>query len=326
MPNVSVVTVFHNRAGLVRATVESLLQQTYDDYEIVLVDDGSTDGTLGALRQFEGGRVRVITHANKGFTNAIADAIQSLDCRYIAIQGSGDTSHADRLRLQAAALDAQSEIVTVGAKIEVIDPASGAVMRDWGRPIARPAADAILQANPFSHGETMFRARTYRACGGYRRFFTFAQDRDLFCRMSRRGEFFRVPQTLYRRLSSVAGSVSADPAKRIQQILLSAFAVHCHREALAGRGDPLEAQGPAAALSMGRSSMASRAIWRAALRSLRQRQYANAAAYAQFLDRYDSGPGATALLALCSVLGGRHGSVEPAYQASNSAGSISRLT
>jgi hypothetical protein len=311
MPKVSIVSVFYNRAGFVDRTVESLLRQDYPDFDIVLVDDGSTDGTLKALRANEGGRVRVIAQANKGFTAAIGSAIAALDCEYIAIQGSGDSSYPSRLRLQAEALDSNPRLAVVGGGIDVVEPSTGRIVREWDKPIGQPAAQVMLGPNPFSHGETMYRAKTYRECGGYRDFFTFAQDRDLFCRMSRRGEFYRISEKIYARLSFIPGSVSAKPMKRIQQILLSAFAVHCHGEALAGRPDPLDAYGPIAALSIGRSAVAQKAILRAALRSLAHGDYQDAVAYARFLHGYAPGPTSTLVLTMCKTRAAAHRAQTP---------------
>jgi len=297
MPKVSVVSVFHNRARFVRRTVESLLQQDFDDYEVVLVDDGSTDGTEAALRAYEGGRVRVIAHANKGFTQSLRDVLETVDCRYIAIQGSGDSSLPARLRLQAQALDQHRQLAVVGGAIEVIDPDTGRIVRERRDAIGSPATRVMLGANPFAHGETMYRADFYRACGGYRPFFTFAQDRDLFCRLSRRGEFLRIPEKVYTRLSFIPGSVSSQPRKHIQQALFSAFAVHCHAETLAGRPDPLDAYGPVAALAAGRSPIAARTIRRAIARSLAYGQHAHALDYARFLHSYAPGVDSMVLLA-----------------------------
>jgi glycosyltransferase involved in cell wall biosynthesis len=248
MTALSVISIFHNRAHGVGPTVESLINQDHSDLEILLVDDGSADGTLAALRRYEGGRVRVETHDNMGFVHALKRAVSRTGAPYVALLGAGDTCRPERLSRQAAVLDAMANVGAVGCGTENLDARTGNLISRKIMQLAEPVSRMVLTRNPFHHGEIMFRRALYDAIGGYREFFVFAQDRDLICRFSQRADFHVIQDILYTRYARVAGSVSASPEKLLLQRRLSDFAVYCHAQRLAGRADPLDQYGPAAAL------------------------------------------------------------------------------
>ena len=105
MPLVTAITVFYNREAHVAQSVESLLAQDYPNLEILLVDDGSKDGTLDALQAYESDlRVSVISGRNQGLVGALRAAIAQAQGSLIAIHGSGDISLPNRLSRQVEAL------------------------------------------------------------------------------------------------------------------------------------------------------------------------------------------------------------------------------
>lgn len=248
MTRVSVIAVFHNRAPLVRRTVESLLAQDHAELDIVLVDDGSTDATLAALQRFGGGCVRVESHPNIGFVRSLKRAIVSSRGEYVAIQGSGDWCHPSRISRQAMVLDQMPDVGVVGCGTENVDATGGAVVSHKVRRFHGDASRLLLTRNLFHHGEIMMRRKLYDAVGGYRDFFTYAQDRDLVCRLSLAANFFVIEDVLYSRYAHLAGSVSASPERLLAQRCLSDFAVFCHAQRLQGQPDPLDLHGPLAAL------------------------------------------------------------------------------
>lgn len=270
MTAVSVISVFHNRAHGVASTVESLLHQDHDDLEIVVVDDGSTDATLERLRRYEDPRLRIETHGNMGFVRALKRAITRTRGEYIALLGAGDACKSTRLSRQAAALDARPDVGAVGCGTENLDAKTSALISLKITKIVRPVSQMVLTRNPFHHGEIMFRRSLYEKVGGYREFFTFAQDRDLICRFSQHADFLVIEDVLYTRYARMAGSVSTSPEKLLLQRRLSDFAVYCHAQRLAGRPDPLDQYGPAAALMQPRSARLARELRATGLGALKR--------------------------------------------------------
>lgn len=248
MTRVSVISVFYNRAGMVDDTVRSLQEQTLEDCEILLVDDGSGDDTLARLRQWESHRTRVLTGPNQGLVNCLNQAVRQAKGQYIAIHGSGDIALPRRLEVQSRLLDERPEVGVAGCLSEVVTLQSTRPPHIVSRAFEGDARQRILRWNPFHHGEVMFRKSLFEAVGGYRPFFVCGQDRDLWCRMSTQARFAVVDEVLYRKFAKVPGSVAADPHRLLLQRYLSDFAVFCHRERLAGRPDPLDHYGDQGAL------------------------------------------------------------------------------
>lgn len=220
---VTVVSVFHNRAELVEVSVRSLLDQTLQDLEILLVDDGSTDDTLERLRSFDDPRVRVITHANMGFTKAIRAAVAEAGGDYVAIHGSGDISRPVRLERQKALLDEMPEVGLVGCahlyKGLKIGPDTLDII-GAGDILAR-----LRVKNPFAHGEVMFRKSVYDEVGGYDPSFIYGQDSDLWLRMSPSCAFAIIPDILYERYNPY-NSIRRDARKFYYQQKLAQAQLH----------------------------------------------------------------------------------------------------
>lgn len=199
MPKVSVITAYYNRASVLRRTIQSILDQSFEDLELIVVDDCSTDNTVEQLdelvKDVNDSRIRVIRNAtNKGFVRSLNEAIESSSGEYIAVQGSGDVSLPERLSRQVELLDRRPEVVAVGCWYANIDDESGATE------LFRPNADARTDGRTtFTHGEMMMRRSAYEKAGGYRVEFSVGQLTDLGYRMYEYGTFATVPKILYER-------------------------------------------------------------------------------------------------------------------------------
>lgn len=219
---VSVITGYFNRGDKVERTLQSLKDQTFEDFEIIVFDDASTDDTLSRIEVFANAHpnctIKIRRHsANKGFVGGMIEAIAETQSEYIAVQGSGDIAHPDRLRHQAAILDVEPNVVAVGCWYHSVTEVSRE--RQQRRPNADDASLESLIRNgpPFTHGEVMFRRSAYEVAGGYRAPFKFSQDYDLWLRMIQVGKFRTVPIFLYDRFVLRDGA-SYDPAKRAMQV------------------------------------------------------------------------------------------------------------
>ncbi len=215
-PKVSIVSVFYNRAKYVAASVQSLIDQTYENVEILVVDDGSTDNTWEEMQQFAGhSKVRLFTHANRGFTPSIKTVIEKeATGELIAIHGSGDISLAERIEKQVSYLLDNENVVAVGCKVKSFMP-------DGSWRIGHPKGDqwragSIPRSAPFTHGEVMYRRSAYDAVGGYRIAFKYSQDYDLWLRMINIGKFAVLDALLYER-PAVEGTVRHNIYKVLAQ-------------------------------------------------------------------------------------------------------------
>ncbi len=249
-PKVSIVTVYYNRQDYVVESISSLLNQTYKDIEIIAVDDGSTDNTYEQLLSIKDSRLKVYTHANKGFVKSVKEAVELYSAGdFIAIHGSGDISLPRRIEKQAKVLEANFNIGVVGCYVDEVNKVTGEIIKR--RPMINADSktkshdkltEQIIKSNPFTHGEVMFRRDIYIKAGGYREFFKYSQDRDLWLRMSIITDFHIIKEVFYKRFK-LPGGVSLSLDKIILQKYLSDFACQCVRFKLRGEKDLLEAHG-----------------------------------------------------------------------------------
>lgn len=168
-PRVSVVsTVFNGEAYFDRA-IPGILAQTFEDFEFILVDDGSQDRTAEMLQAAAGRdhRIRVLSPGRLGAAAAYNFGVAQARGEYIARQDFDDCSYPDRLRLQVAALDADPKLGIVGGAYVLVDDRRGE--RYVRMPPTDPAAvfAALARYVPIAHTVATFRRQAWVEAGGY---------------------------------------------------------------------------------------------------------------------------------------------------------------
>jgi glycosyltransferase involved in cell wall biosynthesis len=200
-PRVSVVMSVYNGLPLVREAVQSIQSQTFEDFEFIIVNDGSTDGTLAYLKSVEAmdSRVRILDQANTGLTRALIRGVAEARSSLIARMDADDLSAPDRLRKQVAVLDEMPDLCAATCGIEYVTEQLERVIVNDGR----HDMDAIPMLNTLfnsigGHGHMMFRKSAYELAGGYDPDFRYAQDYDLWTRMLCYGRLGVARGILYR--------------------------------------------------------------------------------------------------------------------------------
>ncbi|HET6990699.1 MAG TPA: glycosyltransferase family 2 protein [Bacteroidia bacterium] len=118
---VSVIIPVYNAAEFVKASVESILLQTYSNLEIIIVNDGSTDHSAEILNEFSDSRIKLIHQENSGVAKALNTALGNVSGKYIARQDADDISMPDRIKLQVDFLEKNTEYGLLGAQARIID-------------------------------------------------------------------------------------------------------------------------------------------------------------------------------------------------------------
>jgi len=194
-PRLSVVMPVRNGLPFLDESVRSILRQTFDDFELVVLDDASTDGTLGALREWarRDSRFRVYHSARRlGLSGSSNFVVERARAPVVARMDADDVAHPERLARQFEAMRGLPDVVLVGTLSEGIDAAGRRVRpRDRWRLLRSSAFP------PFPHGSAMFRRAAFDAVGGYREECANWEDQDLFLRLTRRGRVVVLPETLY---------------------------------------------------------------------------------------------------------------------------------
>jgi glycosyltransferase involved in cell wall biosynthesis len=239
--DVSIVMGVYNGMATLEETLRSILGQQGDArLEVIVVDDGSTDGSGELLDAWARGdpRLCVIHQANAGLTRALIRGCGQARGEFIARHDCGDTSLPGRIDRQWQLLRSHPQAMLTACAVEFIGPA-GEPLFTTSRPgeslhEGLGVLDAGRVQGPPHHGATMFRRAAYEQAGGYRAFFSVAQDIDLWLRLRELGQCIGDAQAGYRARIE-AGSISS--LRREDQFRMAHVAIQCAIERRAGRGD-----------------------------------------------------------------------------------------
>jgi len=233
VPEVSVVIGVYNGARDLHSTLHSVLSQVGVDFEVVVVDDGSTDDTPSILQEVarQDERLRVITQPNAGLTNALVRGCAAARGRFIGRQDVGDRSLPGRLFEQLSALKVTGAAVlcVTGVREFLADVACLAeIIPQRDREQFAHDLRERMTGVP-AHGCVMFCRQAYTRVGGYRPAFYYAQDMDLWLRLAFAGDSLAVPQVLYEMDASVGG-ISSSRSKLQGRFAGLAKLAHEHRQ------------------------------------------------------------------------------------------------
>lgn len=194
LPQVSVVLPVHNGMPYVEESIRSILGQTFGDFELVVGDDGSTDGTHEAAARLarEDARIRLLRRERPSGLAASANwVVGQARAALVAIAHADDRSWPERLERQVEVLRDHPDVDLVGTLWDGIDE-QGLRVRpgDYWRLLRRsPFA-------PFSHSSIMFRKAAFDRAGGYRAEAEYWEDLDLYYRIAEQGRIAVVPEVL----------------------------------------------------------------------------------------------------------------------------------
>ncbi len=238
-PRVSVVMPVHNGAGYLRAAIDSVLTQTYQDFEFILIDDASQDETPALLAACQDARIRIITNPNNlGISRSLNRALDLAAGQYIARMDADDISLPDRFAKQIAFLDAHPSVGIVGGGVTLITETGDPLRTDAPRANTDGALRWLnLFGSPFVHPAVMLRRDVLRSVGGYDPNIIAAQDRDLWDRLLKVTQAANLPDCVLR-LRVHTGSVSA--ARRQEQWHNAAVVTQRAMTAVLGRTVPLD--------------------------------------------------------------------------------------
>jgi glycosyltransferase involved in cell wall biosynthesis len=194
MKKVTVLMPVYNGGPQLSASIDSVLEQSFTDFELLVVDDGSTDGTAEYLASIDDPRLRVISVPHCGLSAALQLGLCRAVGEYIARQDADDVAHRTRLEVQVAFLDANPHVVLVGG-CAIAHDGAGTCLGVIGHPTS-PAALRwrLLFDNGVIHSTAVFRRREALDAGGYT--CDGAEDYDLWSRLARRHDVANIGSTL----------------------------------------------------------------------------------------------------------------------------------
>jgi glycosyltransferase involved in cell wall biosynthesis len=207
-PEISVILPVYNGERFLKKSIESILSQTHKNFELIIADDGSTDGSSGIINSFDDHRISHIEHQNQGLGSTLNSMINFSRAPLIARQDQDDISVSGRLEKQVDVLKEDTSIVLVGSWARIINENGNFT----GRCHKHPSKDDelrfhLLFDNPFVHSAVLFRRQALAGVGFYcsKNSGQFPEDFDLWQRLSRVGKIRNIQEFLLNYRSTKTG-------------------------------------------------------------------------------------------------------------------------
>ena len=202
MPNAPVISVLmsvYNAGPYLRPALDSILAQSFCDFEFIVIDDGSTDRSPEVLREYAArdARIRLTIRPNQGLTRTLNEAIELSRGEFLARMDCDDVALPTRFEKQLAALRADPSLVCAGGYFELIDGKGRLLTR-----LRPPTDDAAVQQlllkghTAICHPAAMMRRDAVAKVGNYDTYFKTTQDLDLWLRLGEVGRLANVPEVV----------------------------------------------------------------------------------------------------------------------------------
>ena len=196
-PKISVVIPVHNGAAYLREALESIITQTFQDFELLIMDDGSTDSTSKIIKDFaeKDHRIKIFHQQNSGVVKSLNTLIAHSKTSFIARMDADDIAYPKRLKAQYEYMKNHPKTVLLGTYAKIIES-----KKNWRRNTA--FTEDILNRwylsiiPPFIHSGVMFSKHAFDQAGGYREDEYPAEDYGLWVRMKHFGHLNSIPETL----------------------------------------------------------------------------------------------------------------------------------
>ena len=216
-PKISVILPTYNAALYLGAAIDSILGQSFGDFELIIINDGSTDNTQEVLARYSDPRIIVITQENLGLPRALNNGIAAARGMYLARQDADDISFSARLEKQLTFLDQNPTYGLVGTWAQIMIP-TGATKRYHRHPTTNGQLQIqLLINNQFVHSSVMIRAQCLKTIGLYSEnpeHFP-PEDYELWLKMAKRFAVANLPEVLLKYLE-VPTSISRSKEDLIQ--------------------------------------------------------------------------------------------------------------
>jgi glycosyltransferase involved in cell wall biosynthesis len=191
---ITVIMPLKNGMPYVKDSVNSILAQSIREFELIIIDDHSTDNSLEYLNGLSDSRIRIINNIGEGIADAMNTGLNLVQTKYVAVMDSDDISNPERLQKQVNILENEKDIVLVGTSIKYIGTKD--MERSWG--VKMPDGDVEIKNGiskgmyVISHPTIMIRTKAVKEIGGYRRELFPNIDLDLFSRLITKGRFANI--------------------------------------------------------------------------------------------------------------------------------------
>lgn len=213
-PKISVLMSVYNGESYLEEAIESILNQTYQNFEFIIVDDASNDGSLSIIKNYSDERIKVIQNQdNIGLTRSLNNGLKSAKGEYIARQDADDISLKNRFEKQMDCLKEHPDVVLLGTSYYTIDEFGNKLGKRLR--LKNPTFDDMMRANTFTHGSVIFKKDRICELGGYNPIFKYRQDYFLWLKVIKTFKAMNLTEPLYvsRLHPGTIGSKSTEKAE-----------------------------------------------------------------------------------------------------------------
>src|SRR3990167_9027923 len=197
-PKISVIMSVYNGMPFLEEAVESILKQTYKNFEFIIVDDASTDGTLTFLKSLKDERIKLIKNKkNLGLAASLNIALRQAQGDYVARMDADDISYPERLNTQLKYLEKNKEIDLCGSWVTLINQEGKTAGKNRKNPLEDYKIKRLLGVYPTIIHPSFFGTRKFFInSGGYKNEFDGAEDYELLCRVKNRFKYANIAKEL----------------------------------------------------------------------------------------------------------------------------------
>ena len=238
-PAVTVLMPVYNADRFVAQTVNTIITQTFHDFEYIIINDGSTDRSLEILQGYAARdpRIRLISRPNTGYVVALNEGLALARGTFVARIDADDLADPRRLELQVARMRSEPDLVALGSNANAMDE-DGRMLGDYDVPSTHEEIEAnhLRGSSSIHHPAVMLRPEAVRRVGGYRREFMPCEDFDLWLRLGEVGRLANLPEKLLTKRLFAGSAVATNLAKQeklVKQIVDETW----RRRALPGAPD-----------------------------------------------------------------------------------------
>jgi glycosyltransferase involved in cell wall biosynthesis len=226
---VSVIMPARNAGDFIKKSIDSVLAQTYPDFELIIIDDKSTDNTREIAKSYADVRIKIVDGPGIGISAAFNTGLENAKGDYFCRCDADDLFPEERLMIQVQWLNEHPEYVAICGSYTSIDEKGRHILQYHKDTHSRCIDSKFQEGHTITHfGTFLIKTEVIKSIGGCRSFFKTAEDIDLQLRMSQKGAVFFMAKNFYRYRLHNLSITHNQPST--QRKFFEAFAKECHRE------------------------------------------------------------------------------------------------
>ena len=192
-PKISVIMAVYNEENYINEAIESILKQTFTDFEFIIVNDGSTDSSKAIIKSYTDKRIKLINQSNEGVAKARNAGVKESKGKYIAILDADDISEPNRIKRQYNFLVYNHNYIAIESNAILLDMENNFIYRS-NLPLSDYKMKEILPEFPTFHPSLMFYKNVFSQVGGYPDYMLKGEDLVMFNRIVKYGKISNIKE------------------------------------------------------------------------------------------------------------------------------------